>query len=295
MIEQKDWITNQRPNIVQKFEHVEFIAKKLIDRETAFKSFQEGVFGYIIQAIWQNTPSKILHHLVLRLCATSTKEELRFLINEEEVKFGYREFAMITGLKCDPIPNLDLKALNKGDSFKDRFFPEAKKVRIEALKMFLNSPIQVSDEDMVRLANLYLLEIFFLAKSEHSLVDLKHLLIANDLQAFNDYPWGRVIFEETAQQVINANRHSSTAVTGYAMAGCAYALLAFAFETIPALRKKNYTKRNDIQHLQRLVNWVYVGNPHWQSLETNIFGAKNVSTNNFTYSALCLSLKSRQK
>ena len=113
---------------------------------------------------------------------------------------------MITGLKCDPIPNLDLKALNKGDSFKDRFFPEAKKVRIEALKMFLNSPIQVSDEDMVRLANLYLLEIFFLAKSEHSLVDLKHLLIANDLQAFNDYPWGRVIFEETAQQVINCQQ-----------------------------------------------------------------------------------------
>ena len=124
MIEMDDWSPLQRTNITQKFDLIDDIIEKFNKekKEAAYEMFKSEIFGYVVHKKYKDTPCKIIHHLILRLSSTSTKRELRFLLNGKEVKFGLPEFAMITGLNCEPIPNIDLKALTKNYFLKDRFF-----------------------------------------------------------------------------------------------------------------------------------------------------------------------------
>ena len=278
MIEMDDWSPLQRTNITQKFDLIDDIIEKFNKekKEAAYEMFKSGIFGYVVHKKYKDTPCKIIHHLILRLSSTSTKRELRFLLNGKEVKFGLPEFAMITGLNCEPIPNIDLKALTKNYSLKDRFFEKMKNIRGDILKSVWTNLKIATDEEWVQLANLCLLELFFLAKTENLCITADHVLIASNLEVFNNYPWGRVIFEQTAESVILANKNAANKPTGYVVNGCAYALLAFAFEIIPKLTEKQYALRADHQLPQRLVNWVYQGNPRFKSLDSDVFADKQV-------------------
>uniref|UniRef100_A0A9I9ED87 DUF1985 domain-containing protein n=1 Tax=Cucumis melo TaxID=3656 RepID=A0A9I9ED87_CUCME len=93
------------------------------------------------------------------------------------LKFGLREFAIIIGLKCHEIPDINH----------------------EDIKRYLNVMFNIStagtDDDRIKMANMYFLESFLIPKQDCLSIDWDHIIMVDDDEVFDGYPWGRVAFE----------------------------------------------------------------------------------------------------
>ena len=142
-----------------------------------------------------------------------------------------------------------------------------------------------TDEDLVKLANLYFLEAVLLQKDPNSYVNMDHVHILEDLDDFYLYPWGRLVFHETLKHFRNAvksnEKGSEKKPKGYHLAGFPFAVLAFIFESIPLLSEQEFAFRTSVHFPQRVLNWKYIGGANWKSLEKQVFDAPQVSIKNF--------------
>ena len=183
------------------------------------------------------------------------KNELCFLINGKKLHFGYKEFAIITGLRCDPPPTLKFKNKEGSNTLKSKFFPEDNKVRTENIKsVFANKTTIATDEEMVKLASLYFLEAILLALDMNKYIDMDHLYLADNLDDFNSYPWGRLVFDKTISSLKSSLDTIKTSKATYQLGGFPLALLPFIFETIPLLAERSFAQPIDTHYHQRILN-----------------------------------------
>ena len=89
--------------------------------------FLDGCFGHVFNMEHEDTLARILHSFILRLIHIR-ENELCFCINGKMLYFGCKEFAIITGLKCDPLPILKFKNIEGPNILKVQFFHEDNKV-----------------------------------------------------------------------------------------------------------------------------------------------------------------------
>nr|GEU86836.1 nucleolar GTP-binding protein 1 [Tanacetum cinerariifolium] len=121
---------------------------------------------------------------------------LIYNVNGHTLHFGRREFCLITGFKFGM---LSFRKFGEGDiSFHDRVFREkiGEYVKnIDLLSVFEDEErfTNLSDEDSIRVCLLLSLEVIFMGHALGSAIDDVFLRMVDNLEAWNDFPWGEHI------------------------------------------------------------------------------------------------------
>nr|GEV99250.1 phospholipase-like, aminotransferase-like mobile domain protein [Tanacetum cinerariifolium] len=133
---------------------------------------------------------------------------LIYSVNGHTLHFGRRKFCLISGFKFG---FLSFRKFREGDIiFRDRVFPE--KI-VEYLKNIdLLSLIEdeyrftsLSDPDSIRVCLLLSLEVIFVGHELGSAVDDVFLRMVEDLDVWNDFPWGEHMWRELYGATRNVN------------------------------------------------------------------------------------------
>ena len=139
-----------------------------------------------------------MHQMILHVININD-EEISFGIGKKVLNFGLEEFAIVTGLNCESFPFSQSFAIPEDVSFKEKFFPNFENIDTGTIAYVYDTVKDVSNEDLMKLANLYFLEEVLLSKDSIRPIDKEHLDVVNHLDEFYLYPWGRVVFKETVK------------------------------------------------------------------------------------------------
>ncbi|GMN59370.1 hypothetical protein TIFTF001_028442 [Ficus carica] len=124
-----------------------------------------------------------------------------------------------------------------------------------------------NDDDAVKLSLLYMIFCIHLSNANSVKIDPKFFALADNLDDFNDFPWGMLSWEATRTAFCNTveNRMSSkrrqlkkTDKVHYSIAGFPHALLVWAYETLPSIASKFTTKYD--QAIPRMLSWTTADN-----------------------------------
>ncbi|PWA66519.1 phospholipase-like protein [Artemisia annua] len=137
---------------------------------------------------------------------------LIYTVDGRELHFGRPEFCLITGFRFGKW--VSSQDLTKGDiKFKTRVFPNKMGIKLSNLdllglveeeELFSN----LSDEDAVRVCLLLALEVIFMGRLLADHVDEKLLRLVEDLDAWNNFPWGEYVWRQLYNQILNVvDRH----------------------------------------------------------------------------------------
>ena len=153
-------------------------------------------------------------------------------INNKVAKSGIVEFALMTGLNCREFTSDELKQHNSSrkytpkGKFANKFFKKMKKVTNLELVSILLGAKNATNEEKVMLAKFVFLETILLPKQEKSSINMRHLDIADNSDAFDNYPWGRVSYEKLLESITNNGDSLHNTTTGYGVHGFSHAIVA---------------------------------------------------------------------
>lgn len=192
--------------------------------------FRRSCFGQWLDLRCKSRDPSLVHLLLQTQYVPNEEiDHLMFLVGGQQLRFGREEFCLITGLLFGPQQEIRKR---DGSTFRDRVFPEIKggSVKVKDLT-FAFSPAEfnkLTDEDAVRLCLLILLHTGFLGREAKLCVDEQILLLVDDLDAWNNFPWGSYIWDATfpqlrnklgERQLVHLSRHheqlSSYSLTGF--------------------------------------------------------------------------------
>ncbi|KAL0549166.1 hypothetical protein IC582_013647 [Cucumis melo] len=154
--------------------------------------FRKTKFGHFLDLnIVFNGP--LIHYLLLREVEDEGKDSISFLLGGVVCTFGRRQFNIITGLWG---PKEDYIQLVRNSRLLEKFFKDKECVYVSDLEdIFLE--YEGDDDDIVKLALVYFIEISLLGKDRRTKVDIGFFKIADDWNTFNNYDWGRIVFVST--------------------------------------------------------------------------------------------------
>lgn len=122
-----------------------------------------------------------------------------FLVGERILQFTKEQFAVITGLNFGDLPGHN--ELTPANSPLLHYYGHGSRAELEA------TFDRCSDEsDRFKLALVLFVECCLLGGEGHSLINRQYLHLVEDLEKFNDYPWGTVVYEKTNSSIYRAWR-----------------------------------------------------------------------------------------
>ncbi|XP_059306544.1 uncharacterized protein LOC132057987 [Lycium ferocissimum] len=84
------------------------IIQYYLEKEKVYNQFMNSCFGCLLKVNLENWNKnfcgQIVHYLLQRRVVSLKKKEVWFIIDGKPIRFGMKEFAMITGLNCGKIP-----------------------------------------------------------------------------------------------------------------------------------------------------------------------------------------------
>ena len=137
-VSRDQWDPKQKVLVKHGLGLIRTIVDKLRQQNDCLDMFSRGAFGHLINIKFEEFPARIMHHVILRM-VLATENELCFVFGGTQLRFGIKEFAMMTGLNCAPLQNPTYKASDKKRPFKKKFFAKDTKLRIENIKSVFNS------------------------------------------------------------------------------------------------------------------------------------------------------------
>ncbi|KAL0533901.1 hypothetical protein IC582_028176 [Cucumis melo] len=236
--------------------------------------FRKTKFGHFLDLnIVFNGP--LIHYLLLREVEDEGKDSISFLLGGVVCTFGRREFNIITGLWG---PKEDYIQLVGNSRLLEKFFKDKECVYVSDLEdIFLE--YEGDDDDIVKLALLYFIEISLLGKDRRTKVDIGFFKIADDWNTFNNYDWGRIVFVRTLSALKRAldkqyakGKKKSTQTKKYTINGFSHALQVWAYESIPTIIGCGVDKVND-HAIPRMLRWVCQQSPKSQTISQFIIKA----------------------
>ncbi|TYK27405.1 Ulp1-like peptidase [Cucumis melo var. makuwa] len=179
-----------------------------------------------------------------------------------------REFNIVTGLWG---PKEDYIQLGGNSRLLEKFFKDKDCVYVSDLEdIFLE--YEGDDDDIVKLALVYFIEISLLGKDRRTKVDIGFFKIADDWNSFNNYDWGRIVFVRTLSALKRAldkqyakGKKKSTQTKKYTINGFPHALQVWAYESIPTIIGCGVDKVND-HAIPRMLRWVCQQSPKSQTI-----------------------------
>ncbi|WMV14662.1 hypothetical protein MTR67_008047, partial [Solanum verrucosum] len=167
------------------------IRNRLNDQQ--FLQFKESPFGLFLDMPHIKVQPQLLRSLLL--VETKNDRDDMFIVNENdtELKFGIREFVVITGLKC----GLDSDFYSDPDSpnrLLAQYFPGIKQVRKSEFINAFNAKDFIEPGDVFKMALVYFIETFLLSvEPNNNFVSKLHFDLV-ETGEYKDYPWGNLCF-----------------------------------------------------------------------------------------------------
>ncbi|KAH0699093.1 hypothetical protein KY284_013308 [Solanum tuberosum] len=189
------------------------------------------------------------------------------------VCFGMKEFVIVTGLRChppsEPLPKVarlrksrekkisksvkvgkkgkkSVKTINtKTNKGKEKLNNENELLAIIGPSYKAKDLIEdlqskkVLKKHKERLCLVWFVHVILWAKDINNVIDLSLFVLAQDLDAFNNYPWGNDSYFLTVEYLVSKLSPKTNNLYGFP-----WAFMAWAFEAIPYLRKQfnDYSK-----------------------------------------------------
>ncbi|KAI3873739.1 hypothetical protein MKW92_008469, partial [Papaver armeniacum] len=205
------------------------------------KMFQDSCFGHLKQMPKIKMHANVVLNVLLRrkYLPKKDKEEvdsMSFIIGvDQEICFGEREFALLSGLKFQGSEMIDHHP--NGIRLMEVHFPGKNGVTLEDL---INKFHQLPQSlDKLKLGLLYIAEGVILGRRSDMNVDKGHFLLVDNLEEFNTYPWGKLSYKATVKSLIRLSEGKSRNVYGFP-----HVFQVWIFHRIPVLKEK-YTDKNE--------------------------------------------------
>ncbi|KAH0652559.1 hypothetical protein KY289_030237 [Solanum tuberosum] len=178
--------------------------------------------------------------------------------------FGRREFAIVSGLKChphsEPVPEFIVKKeprrQKKGGKEETRQSTEEQDLMSLVGTSFKNPDLiyLLNVEDTPRkhkesLCLLWFVHNVLLAKDLNNNISLKCVNLSQDIEAFNNYPWGHESFELTIKYLLKPLGLKTNNLFGFPRA-----FMAWTFEAIPYLTHQVNTEEEISS--PRILRWL---------------------------------------
>ncbi|XP_050944678.1 uncharacterized protein LOC103484737 isoform X24 [Cucumis melo] len=267
LLPRSSWSTTQRINLYSKLDVISIIKNTLNERQ--LKKFKKSCFGYFLDLKVSKFSSQLFYHLIRRQCCSKNRHELWFNLEGRIHKFGMKDFALITGLNCGELPAIDMSKIQKG-KFNKRYFGGEKTIRRTKLHEVFTEMDKGRNKDVVKMAKLYILEMFILGKQLRTGINHEYTLLIDDKEQFDSYPWGRISYEITIDFVKKAIKSNDASAIG--VGGFPFALCVWAYETIPLLAlNSNFFAMRISFGTPRMNNWAADVHPEWKDLSEKVF------------------------
>ncbi|GMN70236.1 hypothetical protein TIFTF001_039280 [Ficus carica] len=207
---------------------------------------------------------QIFHNIAMRLMShRGMGDALCFRLGEAVGRFSINEFCLITGLNCvgsTLLPVVESRLIT-------RYFSTLRGVSRENLEVQMSNAKFDNDDDAVKLSLLYIMFSIPLSNASAVKIGPQFFALADDLDAFNSFPWGVLSWEATRAAICHTvdNRMSSkkrplkkNATFHYSLPGFPHALLVWAYEIIPSIATKFTTKYEPA--IPRMTSWTTAEN-----------------------------------
>ncbi|KAL3626169.1 hypothetical protein CASFOL_029718 [Castilleja foliolosa] len=198
--------------------------------------FKASCFGHLLNVPELNFQGQLIGQLLLLQDAVPSKDELVFNVYGQKARMRRVDFALVTGLAFGSYLVPSTKSM-----FCNRVFGvDNNNVRITDLEFQLRrfSEMEGEGEICLKLVMLYVVFGVLLGQSYSKKVDVKYIHLADNFDALNDYPWGRVAFDflKSRTHDIMEEKLSKLLVTKYQqfdVHGFIQALQVWAYEVLP--------------------------------------------------------------
>ncbi|KAK3199492.1 hypothetical protein Dsin_022907 [Dipteronia sinensis] len=175
------------------------VVKDVLSKCGMLERFRNGPFGHYL-----NLPQPVVVHgmLIYNLLKKEIilpkvrEDEMWFGLGHKKVCFGKEQFCVYSGLKMGPIPEgfmkmkPDVEGYCYTKYFKHRPTPEV-------LESFFSQGTEAEGEDLLKMAYILMVCQFFSKDDHRSAVPGWLIALADNEQAFTNFPWGTYIFSMT--------------------------------------------------------------------------------------------------
>ncbi|KAF3438472.1 hypothetical protein FNV43_RR21234 [Rhamnella rubrinervis] len=182
---------------------------------------------------------------------------MEFNFNGKGAIFTEKEFGVITRLNMDA--SFDALPPSTSNWIRNKYFGASNKVEnADLLTVFnsLRSKDLEEEDDMVKLYLLYFLKCGILGKESQSTIKLDYFSMVEDLEYFNQYPWGLDSYNAimvSLHKVLSLRNGELNPSSTYSLCGFPLAFQVWGYETIPLLRQLYARKMDDA--FPRICNW----------------------------------------
>ncbi|KAD2804125.1 hypothetical protein E3N88_37502 [Mikania micrantha] len=189
------------------WKNVELVKTVIGRNENRKDIWKKQCFGCWLDAKSTQPDGQLIHSILLLQKDLNLEPEfdgIHYIFNNETepLRFGPREFCVITGFKFGDNTNK-----NKGGcGFINRVLSNNILIpfSVDGLKTFLEENENIFDDaDIVRLSLLLLLYSLFMGVQTDKKVEQEHLMRVDDFDAWNDYNWGSYLWGRTYPSLLN--------------------------------------------------------------------------------------------
>ncbi|KAG5585023.1 hypothetical protein H5410_045457 [Solanum commersonii] len=176
--------------------------------------------------------------------------------------FDLKEFALITGLNCSTYPRKSKlnKVLRKGENF---HFKVTRNKNITGAKLMrIIKSNKLNKEQKLKCSLVWFVHSMLLAHDRSKIVDSNHIKMADDLDFFNSYPWGKESFDLALTYLKNrinlkkqGKMYNEKKNACYALYGFPWAVLVWIYKAFSYLGKYAGKSLDTPLPISRLLIW----------------------------------------
>ncbi|KAJ0591509.1 hypothetical protein HanHA300_Chr03g0074101 [Helianthus annuus] len=161
---------------------------------------------------------------------------ISYVFGNDFVHFTPIQFCLITGFRFGHITNTIFNG--SASSFSSRNFPGIRDVKLRHLEEAFDSCwSQLSEDDCLRICLLMLLELGFKGTQRFEPVDKMVLNLVDDLEAWNNFPWGSYLWQSTYVHVYDLSRRHQQGNAGFSLPGCVWPFKMWIYEVFPEFKE----------------------------------------------------------
>ncbi|XP_069148153.1 uncharacterized protein [Solanum lycopersicum] len=219
---------------------------------TQFNHFKDTCFGaYTKMHVCGAQPQMFRCFMVCELEDSST-DELLFHINHTTLRFGIKEFAIITGLKCFGNKDDFLFDTRKPNRLINQYF-EGKSIviKVDLISKYKKKVWGGNDDDVVKFAILYFICTFIYSgeKKSSSIPRIHFDLVESG--RYHEYSWGKDVFYKLLKSV---TKKMDEKKKYYRIDGMPLAMQIWIYECCSAVDSSIAVKKSN--RIPRIVNWM---------------------------------------
>ncbi|KAD4584579.1 hypothetical protein E3N88_22180 [Mikania micrantha] len=251
--------------------NVEIVKKVIIRMQERINIWNDQCFAPWLNVKITSPDGQLIHAMILHQLPVNFDPEFDGIIylvggpDKEVLRFGPREFCIITGFKFG-----DNSTKSKGaDSFFNRVLDEniSVPITVDKLKTFLvDNENNFNDNDIVRLCLLLILYSFFMGVETDKHIENDHLLLVDNFEYWNDYNWGSYLWGRTYPSILNVLDKKvilPNKKLHYSLTGFVWAFKVWIYECFPYMK----TICNYNEAIPRAIGWEKTKKTHWPTVE----------------------------